>query len=149
MSAIAARYGTQILRSDGSLDRPQLGQIVFSDRAEKVWLEQQIHPYVRQCFTTAMADLSAAATVVQVIPLLFEANLTDQVTEIWVVTCAYDTQRQRLMTRNQLSPAAAEQRIQNQWPLAQKAELADVVLDNEGTLLALYQQIDAALQATE
>lgn len=145
LAAIAQRYGQTILRPDGTLDRAQLGQVIFQDSIEKTWLEQQIHPFVRQCFAADMAQNSKAAVIVQVIPLLFEANLIDQVTEIWVVSCSDTAQLQRLMTRNQLSQAAAEIRIHNQWPLAQKAERADVVLDNETTLTQLYQQIDAAL----
>ncbi|MEM9120604.1 MAG: dephospho-CoA kinase [Cyanobacteria bacterium P01_F01_bin.56] len=146
LRAIAQRYGPTILQADGTLDRAQLGQLIFQDATEKIWLEQQIHPFVRQCFADDMARHALALIVVQVIPLLFEANLTDQVTEVWVVSCAAITQQQRLMARNQLSPAAAKMRIQNQWPLAQKAERADVVLNNESTLGQLYQQIDTALQ---
>ncbi|WP_204136927.1 dephospho-CoA kinase [Halomicronema sp. CCY15110] len=148
LGAIAARHGPAILLTDGTLNRARLGQIVFSDAAEKAWLEQQIHPFVRQCFATAMAQLSGATTVVQAIPLLFEADLTDQVTEIWVVTCTPETQLQRLIARNQLTPTAAARRIANQWPLAEKVDRANVVLDNETTRPRLYQQIDAALRAT-
>ena len=146
LAAIVQRYGPTMLRSDQTLDRQQLGQIIFNDAAEKTWLEQQIHPLVRQRFAVAMAQLATAPIVVQVIPLLFEAELTDQVTEIWVVVCSPTTQRQRLMQRNGLSAADAETRIQNQWPLAQKAAQADVVLDNETPLPYLYAQVDAALQ---
>ena len=147
LAAIAQRYGSAILQSDGTLNRTQLGQIIFSDPTEKTWLEQQIHPFVRQRFAEAMAQHALAPVVVQVMPLLFEANLTAQVTEIWVVVCSAATQRQRLMQRNHLSQTAAELRIQNQWPLAQKAARADVVLDNEATLPQLYSQVEAALTA--
>ena len=145
LAAIVRRYGTTMLQPDQTLDRQQLSQIIFNDAAEKIWLERQIHPFVRQRFAAAMAQLATASIVVQVIPLLFEAELTDQVTEIWVVACSPTTQRQRLMQRNGLSAADAEIRIQNQWPLAQKAAQADVVLDNETTLPHLYAQVDAAL----
>ncbi len=145
LEAIAQRYGPTILLVDGTLDRAQLGQLIFQDATEKAWLEQQIHPFVRQRFAVDMAQNSKAAVIVQVIPLLFEANLTDQVTEIWVVSCSAATQLQRLMSRNQLSQAAAEMRIQNQWPLSQKVERADVVLNNDTTLTHLYEQIDTVL----
>ncbi|NEQ44246.1 MAG: dephospho-CoA kinase [Leptolyngbya sp. SIOISBB] len=146
LAAIAQRYGQPILLADGTLDRSQLGQLIFQDATEKTWLEQQIHPFVRQCFDKDMAQHAQAPVIVQVIPLLFEANLTDQVTEVWVVSCSAATQLQRLMTRSQLSQTAAEMHIHNQWPLAKKAEQAEVVLDNEMTLTHLYQQIDAALK---
>lgn len=145
LKAIVQRYGSDILSADGTLNRPQLGQIIFANAAEKIWIEQQIHPFVRQRFTTEMANLSKETIVIQVIPLLFEANLTAQVTEIWVVTCPESIELARLMARNGLPEAAARARIANQWPLAEKAKRADVVLDNGATLEQLYRQVDQAL----
>ena len=146
LAAIVQRYGPALLHPDGTLNRSQLGEIVFHQPTEKAWLEQQIHPVVRQCFQSAMADLAQAPVVVQVIPLLFEANLTDQVSEIWVVTCPLGHQRQRLMARNGLSPEQAQARIDSQMPLAEKVSRADWVIDNAGDLPALFRQVDAALQ---
>jgi dephospho-CoA kinase len=146
LEAIVQRYGASILQPDGQLNRARLGEIIFQDPQEKTWLEQQIHPVVRHCFARAMADLAMAPQVVQVIPLLFEANLTDQVSEIWVVVCSPDQQRQRLMARNGLTLPQAEARIQSQMPLADKAAKADVVLDNGTDLASLFRQIDQALQ---
>lgn len=145
LAAIAQRYGPPVLNADGTLYRRHLGKIIFNDPQEKQWLEQQIHPFVRQRFTEEMATLAEAPVVVQVIPLLFEVNLTDQVTEIWVVVCPEAIELKRLMTRDSLSTEAARTRLQNQWPLAEKANRADVVLDNNSTLEALYQQVDQAL----
>jgi dephospho-CoA kinase len=145
LAAIAQRYGPNILKTDGSLNRPALGQIIFTDTAEKTWIEHQIHPFVRQRFADQMAMLGEAEMVVQAIPLLFEADLTAQVTEIWVVTCPSAVQQARLMERDRLSEAGAIARIQNQWPLTQKVAHADVVLHNDSSLAALYQQCDQAL----
>lgn len=145
LAAIAERYGPQMLQADGSLERARLGEIIFHDASEKRWLEGHIHPFVRQRFQQDMQALQAA-TVVHAIPLLFEANLTDQVNEIWVVTCLPQQQRQRLMERNQLSRPQAQARIDSQMPLAAKAAEADRVLDNSGSRQGLYRQIDAALQ---
>ncbi|WP_017297191.1 dephospho-CoA kinase [Nodosilinea nodulosa] len=146
LGAIADRYGAALVRGDGTLDRARLGDIVFNQPAEKTWLEQQIHPVVRQCFEAAMAKLAEAPVVVQVIPLLFEANLTDQVIETWVVACPLERQRQRLMDRNHLSPAQADARIQSQMPLAEKVARADVVIDNSADLPALFRRVEEALQ---
>jgi dephospho-CoA kinase len=146
LQAIANRYGSTMLQYDGSLDRSRLGEVIFSHPQEKAWLEQQIHPFVRQCFADDMAGLQDAPIVVQSIPLLFEADLTNQVTEVWVVTCTLQQQHQRLMQRNQLTLEQAEARIRSQMPLAQKASQADVVLDNSGDLPGLFSQIDQALQ---
>jgi dephospho-CoA kinase len=93
-----------------------------------------------------MAELGGEATVVQVIPLLFEAHLTHQVTEIWVVTCHPEQQYQRLIQRSGLSPDQARARIRSQMPLAEKAARADWLLDNSGDRQALWRQVDQALQ---
>ncbi|MBE9113420.1 dephospho-CoA kinase [Nodosilinea sp. LEGE 07298] len=146
LDAISARYGKSLLHPDGSLNRARLGEIVFHQPAEKTWLEQQIHPVVRECFKDAMAELTEDPVVVQVIPLLFEANLTEQVSETWVVSCPLEHQRQRLIDRNHLTLDQANARIQSQMPLAEKVVRADVVIDNSADLPTLFRQVDEALQ---
>ncbi|HEY9877244.1 MAG TPA: dephospho-CoA kinase [Leptolyngbyaceae cyanobacterium] len=146
LDAIAQRYGFEILLPEGSLNRAKLGDIIFNNLAEKHWLEQRIHPFVRQRFAQEMQQLQDSPVVVHAIPLLFEANLTDQVTEIWVVACSEDQQRQRLMQRNQLTLAQADARIHNQMPLTEKLAQADICLDNSTSLESLYHQIDLVLQ---
>ncbi len=146
LGAIAARYGESLLHPDGTLNRAKLGEIVFNQPAEKAWLEQQIHPVVRHHFGEAMAALAEAPVVVQVIPLLFEANLSDQVSETWVVTCSLERQHQRLRERNGLTAEQATARIQSQMPLAEKVRRADVVIDNSADLPALFRRVDQALQ---
>ncbi len=138
---IRQRYGGNILLDDGSLNRRALGDIVFNNSAEKSWLEAQIHPYVRQCFQTQLDNIQGN-TVVFVIPLLFEAGLTNLVTEIWVVTCPESQQLERICQRDQISAQQAQARIQSQIPLAQKVAAADVVLDNSFTEEGLRNQVD-------
>jgi len=86
-------------------------------------LEQQIHPYVRNTFSKALLghrnELSLQKTqcehtepVVLVVPLLFEAGMTDLVTEIWVVRCSRQQQLERLMQRDQLTEEVAQARLQ-------------------------------------
>lgn len=153
LKAIAQRYGSDILLFDGSLDRRQLGQIVFSSPDERRWLEQQIHPYVRDRLVGAINDLSLrntptgaySSTVVLVVPLLFEAGMTDLVTEIWVVRCSEQQQIERLMQRSNLTLEQAQARINSQMAIDEKAARADVVLDNSSTPEALLKQVDFAL----
>ncbi|QHV01312.1 dephospho-CoA kinase [Synechocystis sp. CACIAM 05] len=142
--AIAERYGPEILDQQGQLKRQALGEIVFNNAEEKQWLESQIHPFVGQCFRSALAQLKQEQTVLLSIPLLFEAQLTDWVTEIWVVTCGPQQQVERLIKRNGLTEAEALARITSQMPLAEKVALADVVLDNSGQIADLEPQIDQA-----
>lgn len=149
LAQIIDRYGSHLLRIDGTLDRAKLGTIVFSNPTERTWLEQQIHPYVRQALETECDRLAQThSTIVLVIPLLFEARMTNLVSEIWVISCSQSQQVQRLMQREKLSFEQAQARIQSQIPIEQKRDRATVVLDNSTTLEALMEKVDRALSST-
>jgi dephospho-CoA kinase len=145
LDRISRRYGNSILQSDGTLDRHQLGQIIFSSPDERQWLETQIHPYVRTCFETEISQLPSNGTAILAIPLLFEAQMTDLVTEIWVVSCDLSTQLTRIMTRDRLTAADAQMRIQSQMSLTDKIALANISLDNSASIADLQQQIDLGI----
>ena len=145
LDAIAHRY-PDILLLDGALNRQKLGEIIFNNPQERQWLEQQIHPDVRDRFVTAIKELSAQ-TVVLVVPLLFEAGMTDLVTEIWVVYCSHQQQLERLMQRNGLTLEQAQARINSQMPIQEKCDRADVILDNSSIPEALLKQVDTALNS--
>ena len=145
LNQIITRYGAQVQFPDRTLNRKRLGEIVFPNPEERQWLEQQIHPYVRDRIESQLPILESP-TVVLVIPLLFEANMTDLVTEIWVVRCSEEQQIQRIRERDRLSVEQAQSRLDSQLPLAEKVARADVVLDNSSTRDSLLQQIDIALQ---
>jgi dephospho-CoA kinase len=144
LQAIYARYGDGIKLPDGNLNRLALGDIIFNDLKEKQWLESKIHPYVRDRFEQELKQIQND-TIILVIPLLFEANLTELVTEIWVVKCDRILQINRLQQRNSLTVEQAQARIDNQLSLSEKAALADVVLDNNSDLNHLFKQVDQAI----
>ena len=143
--AIAERYGADLLQPDGTLDRPRLGTIVFSDPHERRWLESQIHPYVRECFVREISNLPANATAVLAIPLLFEAKMTDLTPEIWVVSCDRTAQLERIVARDRLDRTAAALRIESQMPLNDKIALANIHLDNSTNIADLEARIDDAI----
>jgi dephospho-CoA kinase len=142
LQAISQRYGVGILQSDGTLDRRRLGEIIFNDLNERQWLDTQIHPYVRHCFEQEISQLASNASAILAIPLLFEAKMTDLVTEVWVVSCDLSTQLQRVMVRDRIDVAAAQMRIDSQMSLVDKIALADVTLDNSTNTTDLERQID-------
>jgi dephospho-CoA kinase len=144
LNLIAQRYGLPVVSSDGQLNRKALAEIVFSNQSERLWLEAQIHPYVRDRLQTELQFLLHAPVVVMVVPLLFEAQMTDLVTEIWVVACPQSVQLQRLITRDALTLDQAKARIASQLPLSEKIAQADVVLDNSSSRAALLEQVDRA-----
>ena len=154
LGRIIQRYGKDILLkdNDGSLNRSKLGKIIFRDKQERLWLEGEIHPYVRNCFVKGLQQYLNQPKVVLVIPLLIEAKMTDLVTEIWVVACSEEEQLRRLMERDakgdsfpRLSSEESRARINTQIPLAKKIALADIVLDNNLNQEYLIQQIDVAV----
>jgi dephospho-CoA kinase len=144
LQTVFQRYGDKVKLANASLDRTALGEIIFNDPQEKQWLESQIHPYVRDRFEQELSKINNN-TIVLSIPLLFEAQLTNLVTEIWVVSCDHSLQIARLQQRNGLTAKQAQARIDSQIPLAEKIAAADIVLDNNGDLTDLYAQIDAGI----
>ena len=146
LADIFRRYGEQVKLPNDNLNRQALGNIIFNNERERKWLESKIHPYVKNCFARAIEQIDAQQ-IVLVIPLLLEANMTDLVTEIWVVYCSRSEQLQRLMQRDRLTLAQAEARIDSQLSLETKVKAADVVLDNNFGLENLFRQIDRALNA--
>ncbi|MEO1428406.1 MAG: dephospho-CoA kinase [Cyanobacteria bacterium J06633_8] len=144
LQQIVKHYGDKILLEDGSLNREKLAEIIFNEQQERLWIDNLIHPYVGDRLSFGIQQ-SSVETLVAVVPLLFEASMTDLVTEIWVVTCSEKQQLERLMQRNQLSLEQAQARISSQMPLSQKKKKADTVLDNSSTVEKLLEQVDIAI----
>ena len=145
LEQIVKRYGEQkILLADGSLNRQKLGEIIFNHQEERLWIDNLLHPYVGDRLYVEIKETSAQ-TIILVVPLLFEAQMTDLVTEIWVVNCSPKQQLERLIERNKLTPEEAQARISSQMPLKEKVKKADIVLDNNSNVEKLLQQVDIAI----
>ncbi|HAN45554.1 MAG TPA: dephospho-CoA kinase [Cyanobacteria bacterium UBA8156] len=140
---VQERYGPSVRNPDGTLNRGAIAEIVFADAAERHWLETLLHPYVRDRLQSAVG--SAEPLGILDVPLLWEAHMVDLINEVWVVFCTPAQQRQRAAQRHGWSPAHIEARLAAQWPLATKAQQADLVLDNCQDLPHLYAQIDRAV----
>ena len=139
--AVAERYGA-VVGDASALKRTELGRIVFNNPVERRWLEQLIHPLVRQRFEEELQRLQTTPVVVLMIPLLFEAGLETLCSEVWLVDCEPQQQLNRLKRRNGLSEIEAQARLDAQWPLERKRPLADVVINNRGTTDALIDQVN-------
>ncbi len=151
LAAISDRYGSGVLLPNGELNRQRLGEIIFNSSAERLWLEQCIHPFVRDRLvstsrTPPLDNADDCPILVMVIPLLFEARMTDLVNEIWVVACSKNCQLKRLMVRDHITSEQANARINSQMPVEKKLARADVILDNSSDLEELFLQIDYHLE---
>ena len=145
--AVLERYGEVVAIDGCAINRAALGRIVFTDASERAWLEQLIHPVVRERFDQALDALQDAPVVVLMIPLLFEAGLTGLCSEIWLVDCDEQQQLARMMQRDGLDAVQARARLGAQWPLARKRPLADRLIDNRGTKQELEDQLSRCVLA--
>jgi dephospho-CoA kinase len=133
--AIVAEFGEGILNTDRTLNRRALGKIVFKDQAARRCLEWLTHPAIAHLAEKKLAALKEAGTpvVFYMAPLLIEAGVTSRVDEVWVVYADRETQVPRLMRRDGISRAEAQQRLAAQMPMAEKCTYGKVVIDNRGT----------------
>lgn len=135
LGEIAALFGSGVLNSDGTLNRQLLGARVFSEPQLRKRLEAILHPAIKSIAEERLAELrrSGVLAVIYMAPLLIEAGVTGRVDEIWVVYADRETQIARVMARDGLGRAEAEQRLAAQMPMEQKAALGKIVISNMGS----------------
>ena len=141
LAQIVARFGNRVL-IDGRLDRAALAKIVFADPQVRQELESIIHPAVRRRAAELEAAAPSRSIVVHVIPLLVETGQAADFYVIVVVDVGSETQLDRLLARAELSAEEARSRIAAQANRAQRLAAANVVLDNNGSLVDLHTQLD-------
>ena len=150
-AAIAARFGADILASDGAVDRTKLGPIVFADASARRELEAIVHPAVHRAIAMGLRAfelLGDGPFAVVDVPLLYETGGDRNVERVIVTSCAPETQLARLIARG-LTEEAARQRLDAQWPVEQKASRADFVITTDGTFEETDQQIDTIYHQLE
>lgn len=134
---IAARFGADVLLSDGQLDRRALRNIVFADPAARRDLEAILHPRVRARLHADALDASAPYALLA-IPLLAESpHPYDWLDRVLVVDVPRQTQLDRLVQRDHVTPMQAEQSLAAQATRAARLALANDVIVNDGPLAAL------------
>ena len=146
LAEIADEFGEGFLKPDGSLDRDKMASTVFQDQAARKQLELIIHPRVRAVWENRIEQWreQKRPVGVVVIPLLFEVGLQDSFDAVLCVASTASTQRSRLRGRNWSDDQIAA-RIAAQMDIAQKMDLADHVLWNEGTPDQLGEQLNGIL----
>jgi len=141
---IVNTFGKTVLNADRTLNRHELGAVVFRNRTKRRWLERIIHPRVAReqaRLTKQAAKKDPQAVVIYDVPLLFEAGIDKRVDKTLVVTADRTTQMARLKKRNGLSRAEAIRRIKSQMPLAKKRRRADYALDGTRPRKTLVKQV--------
>jgi dephospho-CoA kinase len=144
LAEIAREFGPAVLTADGRLDRKALGAIVFADPARRKRLEAFTHPRIRERFQRQLDDLTAQefrGVVVFDAPVMIESGNYKTMDRLVVVSTDEATQIARLMARDGIGREEARRRIASQMPVAEKAKLADHVIDNSGPLAATEAQV--------
>ena len=141
LADIVKVFGEDILKPNGQLNRKKLGSIIFNDKVYKTQLEKIIHPHIIKKTNEVIAKKYKTTDIIVDAPLLFEVGLDRVCDKVIVIYAKYHLQLKRLMKRDNLSKQEAEKRIALQMPIEEKMELADITIDNSGTLAELKRNI--------
>jgi dephospho-CoA kinase len=142
LADVVAAFGPDVLRSDGALDRPALGRIVFADPAARARLERIVHPRVRARSAEIVASADRDAVVVNDVPLLVESGLQSSYEMVIVVEAPEGLRVARLADRG-MTASDARARIAAQATDEQRRAAADVIIVNDGSRDELYDHVDA------
>lgn len=148
LKQLTEAFGQQILNEDGTLNRKKLGSIIFSDEESKQTINRILHPLIADEARQQVKDYQSAGErlIFVDIPLYFEVNINIPTDDVWLVYTTPTIQLERLMKRNQINEQAAQQLINNQISIEDKAKWAEKIIDNSGTLETTYQQVEALLK---
>lgn len=127
---IIEAFGTDILRTDGRLDRRALRARIFEDAAARRRLEAILHPRIKQALHDR-SGLATSAYVILVIPLLVESGWQSQVDHVLLVDCSPDTQIRRVMSRDGVTETVARSILAAQAGREERLAAADAVIHNE------------------
>ena len=132
-------FGLSILNSDKTINRELLRKHIFNDSKEKSWLEQMLHPLIRDTATQLMLDQSDAEYVLLVVPLMFETGFNQLVDHVIAIDCSLAIQRERLIQRELIKTQSnkaidetiVDKMIASQLSNKKRISLSNSVLKND------------------
>jgi dephospho-CoA kinase len=146
---VVNHFGKTILQPDKKIDRIKLGNIVFAEKEKLVELNSIVHPLVYQEWHVRLKKISNKdkhAIVLSDVPLLFEGNMQHLFDLTILVLIVSGEQINRLMARNGVKKKEAEKRLNSQMPISEKSALADIVIDNKGSILDTEKRVEQVWQ---
>jgi dephospho-CoA kinase len=141
---VVAAFGKEVLAPDGSVDRSKLGPIVFKEPAKLTALTNAVWPATKQRIREMIADARAKGErkpIVVEAAILIEANWQSVFDEIWLITAAKDFVIARVERERGLKPEQTEARIKAQLSDEERRKHATIVIENNGTLAQLQEQL--------
>jgi dephospho-CoA kinase len=140
LSRIAEHFGKDILNDDGTLNRAELRNRIFGNTTEKTWLENLLHPIIRQEMLKHLDSANSPYKILEA-PLLFENGIQKLCVKSILVDVPVEMQIQRSSTRDSSSEESIQKIIDAQMPRTEKQALADYIIDNSGDEEALKLQV--------
>ena len=143
------RFGQKILNDDQTINRKAVSDIVFQNEEERQFLNSIVHPAIYERLFEMLARAEKAGKkifIVEAALLLEKRSQGGQFFDCFVMTLIEDeVQLERVMERDQITADEAQKKIEAQMPQAEKAKLADILIENYGTLEELEKQTDRVL----
>ncbi|WP_350227791.1 dephospho-CoA kinase [Neptuniibacter halophilus] len=141
LQAIADHFGTELLQPDGSLDRAALRKHIFADESARQWLEQLLHPLIRQRIIKQLSEAEGSYAVLAS-PLLLETDQKQLTQHVVVIDVPEEVQLARTMQRDNNNEQQVRAIIAAQMPRQQRLQQADSVIYNDRDLAYLHQQLE-------
>ncbi len=139
--AIVKHFGSRILHEDQTLNRALLRSIIFKHPNEKIWLESLLHPLIRKEIKQSATRCSSAYVVVE-IPLLSDKKNYPYINYVLYIQAAKALKIARIINRDNCSKEQAMSILSQQPPESAYLALADAVINNDGSLSELKQEVN-------
>jgi dephospho-CoA kinase len=136
---ISQRFGLQFIKADGTLNRPLLRSRIFSNDIDKIWLNNLLHPLIRQTMLNEI-EQSQSPYCLLVAPLLIENNLQSLVERILVIDICEEEQVKRAVLRDPSSKEEIMRIISSQIPRKERLKHADDIIDNTKSDLSIIKE---------
>lgn len=146
LDSIRERFGVGVIDSGGELDRAALGRLIFDDAIARADLEALVHPAIGTEFRARVADIRSDdpnAIIIYDIPLLVETKRANDFDGVIVLACESEVRHDRLVSIRGLSSDEAWARINSQATEAARTEVADWLIDSNGSIDATLAHTDA------
>ena len=141
LAEVVQAFGPEVLRSDGTLDRDRLGELVFADESLRMKLNAITHPRVGERMAELERQAGGAPVIVHDVPLLAENHLAVSFDEVVVVDVPPRIQAERLARERGMSRDQAEARMGAQASREERLAVATIVVDNSGSLAELDREV--------
>lgn len=141
LASLVERFGPGLLLEDGQLNRGALRELIFADPAQRLWVEQLLHPLIGQEIFSYLAKAESPYAVF-VSPLMIESGQYRKIDRLLVIDAPEALQVQRTLARDQTSPEQVQAILKAQTSREERLRHADDVVVNDRDLAALHEQID-------